>query len=98
MGEQSRGRGSRSKEPEQRKRHNLTFRVRERLRADLEAVAEANGRSVREEIEARLEQSLTERDLLTRVFGNEDVILFAKIFAGIVQVAQAITNKSWKED
>src|SRR3712207_2785522 len=98
MEQQRRKRGGQPKEPEERKRNNLTFRVRDRLKVDLEAAAAAGGRSVSEEIEHRLEQTLTERDMLTRFFGSEDVIVFSKMFAGMVQVAQALTNKSWKDD
>lgn len=39
------------------KRNNLTFRARDGLRNELKAAAEANGRSMSEEIEFRLEQS-----------------------------------------
>jgi len=62
---QRRRRGGQIKAPSERKRNNLTFRARDRLRAALEAEAAENGRSLSEEIEARLEQSLFVQNLLT---------------------------------
>lgn len=47
-------RGGQPKPAAERKRNNLTFRVRDQMRADLEAAAAASGRSVSEEIEYRL--------------------------------------------
>lgn len=44
--------------PEARKRNNVTLRLRDRLRAALQAEADANGRSLSEEMETRLERSL----------------------------------------
>jgi uncharacterized protein (DUF1778 family) len=47
----------RRKPPTERKRNNLTFRVRDQLKADLEKAAAASNRSVSEEIEFRLGQA-----------------------------------------
>jgi hypothetical protein len=49
-----------------RKRNNLTFRARDALKADLAASAEANQRSLSEEIEHRLENSF----VYERVIGD----------------------------
>jgi hypothetical protein len=49
-----RRRGGQPKPPAERKRNNLTFRARDRLRTDLEKAAAAAQRSVSEEIEHRL--------------------------------------------
>lgn len=49
-----RRRGGQPKPASQRKRNNLTFRVRDQLRADLVAAAADSGRSVSQEIEFRL--------------------------------------------
>src|SRR4051794_14236950 len=67
---QRRRRGGQVKAPSERKRNNLTFRARDRLKAALEAEAALNGRSLSEEIEARLEQSLLVQNLLT---GSEEI-------------------------
>lgn len=42
----------------ERKRINVTLRMRASVRASMQAVAEENGRSLSEEIEARLERTL----------------------------------------
>jgi hypothetical protein len=55
--EPKRRRGGQRKPAAERKRNNLTFRVRDQLRADLEQAAAANQRSVSEEIEHRIERS-----------------------------------------
>jgi hypothetical protein len=55
---QKRRRGGQPKDPEQRKRNNLTFRVRDQLKAALEAAATASGRSVSEEVEFRVTRDL----------------------------------------
>jgi hypothetical protein len=49
-----RRRGGQPKPAAQRKRNNLTFRVRDQLRERLEKAAAANDRSISEEIEHRL--------------------------------------------
>jgi hypothetical protein len=50
-------RGGQPKPAAERKRNNLTFRARDQLKADLEKAADANNRSVSEEIEYRLGQA-----------------------------------------
>lgn len=45
----------------------FTLRMREDLRAKIEAAAEANGTSMNIEIIERLERSLTEADILKRI-------------------------------
>ncbi len=46
--------------PERRKRNNVTLRVRDDLKRQLKAAAQANGRSLSEEMEFRLEQAFQE--------------------------------------
>jgi hypothetical protein len=52
-----RPRGGQPKPASLRKRHNQTFRIRDQLKTKLATAAEANRRSVSEEIEHRLELS-----------------------------------------
>src|SRR4051812_40741487 len=61
---QRRPRGGQLKDPAERKRNNLTFRARDRLKASLEAEAGNNGRSVSEEIEHRLERSFNRDEMM----------------------------------
>jgi len=56
MTEQSK-RGRPPKSVEDRKRNNLTMRMRDATKEKLEREARANGRSLSEEAEARIEQS-----------------------------------------
>ena len=45
-------------EPARRRRNNVTIRLRDQAKAALQVAAQANGRSLSEEIEVRLERSL----------------------------------------
>jgi predicted HicB family RNase H-like nuclease len=47
--------------PEQRKRNNVTLRLRDKLKQQLAEQADANGRSLSEEMEYRLEYSIYSR-------------------------------------
>lgn len=51
----------------ERKRNNLTFRLRDGLRTDLVAEASANGRSLSEEVEFRLELSFRDDNIVERL-------------------------------
>jgi len=59
-------RGRPAKAPMERKRRNLTMRVRDALRDSLGAAAAASGRSLSEEAEFRLEQSFMADDIVER--------------------------------
>jgi hypothetical protein len=59
------------------KRAQFNTRLRPSLKAALDAAARANGRSVSEEVEARLEQSLT----LETFLGGRDALIMAATFA-----------------
>ncbi len=62
--DQPRKRGGQPKDPAERKRNNLTFRVRDRIRSILEEAATEAGRSVSEEIEYRVERSFQDDRIL----------------------------------
>jgi hypothetical protein len=61
---QKRKRGGQPKPAAERKRNNMTFRVRDSLRAELQASADKHQRSVSEEIEYRLEHSFQAERIL----------------------------------
>jgi hypothetical protein len=63
-----------------RKRNNLTFRTRDQLRAQLEKVAAAAGRSVSEEIEYRLTLSFSHDDAFGDPAMRRIAILMATTF------------------
>lgn len=55
-------------------RGNLTFRIRDEVRKTLQDNAAANQRSLSEEVEARLERSLREDELVSRIESLEETI------------------------
>lgn len=55
-----RNRGGQPKPAAERKRNNLTFRVRDNLKSQLQASADENQRSLSKEIECRLERSFVD--------------------------------------
>lgn len=67
---------------EEKKRHNMTFRVRSDLRTAIEKMAEANGRSLSEQIEFYVERSIEEElshKLPTTLTGRSDNSPDAKV-------------------
>jgi len=71
--EQAKRRGRPPKPEGEKRRGNLTFRVRAHLRYLLQLRANRSGRSLSEEIEYRLERSLAEEVLL---YGVQDPLIF----------------------
>ena len=67
---QKRPRGGQVKDPLERKRNNLTFRVRDELKSGLESEAAKNSRSLSAEIEYRLEQSFVEPEYRLAVINH----------------------------
>jgi hypothetical protein len=76
--EKKRTRGRPPKPPGERKRNNVTIRMRDELKAALEAAAVQNQRSLSEEIEGRLEQAFA----IARVFGGEEVAEIQHVMSG----------------
>ncbi|MEQ9642504.1 MAG: hypothetical protein RIM84_20925 [Alphaproteobacteria bacterium] len=70
--EKPRGRGRPPLNPAERRRNNVTIRMRDALKDQLQADANANGRSLSEEIEVRLEASFGADD--TAVGGAIEII------------------------
>jgi hypothetical protein len=79
--EAKRSRGRPPKPSEARKRNVLTIRVRDRLKADLEAAAAENQRSLSEEAEFRLEWALRTDKLLSQALE----IAYGRELAGLVR-------------
>jgi hypothetical protein len=79
MAEPKRGRGRPPKAIEARKRNNVTIRVRDALKQQLETQAEANQRSLSEETEARLERSFDRQGLLAAL-----ELAFGRQMAGVL--------------
>lgn len=98
----TRQRGRPTIEPSQRKRNNVTVRVRDKTKERLAAAAAQNGRSLSEEIEARLEESfLTKTAMLKRLeseFAGPHNFALAKMIAFISGEIEKATNVRWTDD
>jgi hypothetical protein len=80
------------------KRGNFTFRVREALREQLIAAAEAQKLSVSEEIERRLEASFTTIGAVSEMFGGKENAQLLFAFAVAIQGLERVTGKPWWTD
>ncbi len=69
----------------------LKARMKEPLRAKLEAAAEARGVSLNAEMIHRLERSFAE-------FGKEETFLVVRLLANAIQTIEAVTGKNWMDD
>jgi len=76
--------------PEQRKRNNVTLRLRDELKQKLEKGARATGRSLSEEMEFRLEQSSASDD----EFGGAE---YRSIFQVLGAAAKFIERRTGKD-
>ena len=87
----------------------LKARMKEPLRAKLEAAAEARGVSLNAEMIHRLEQSFAEEKTQSFVeavaaggvyasFGRDDIFLAARLLANTIQMIEARTGKIWMDD
>jgi hypothetical protein len=77
--------------PGKRRGASMGFRPTPGIRGKLEEAAKANGRSMSQEIESRLERSFVE-------FGREDIFLVARLLATAIQTIEAVTGKIWMDD
>lgn len=82
--------GRPSKPAGERKRNNLTLRIRDKLRSDLARSADHHQRSLSEEAEARLEHSFDREDLFER-FAKD---LGGKGLYGLVKVIAAAMGEA----
>lgn len=99
----NRGRpGPKPRGPFKDKRRTLTTRITERTRQNLERAAEAADRSLSQEIEFRLERSLSDEDARgaerAAEFGGEAVYGFMKRLARIAGIVELKTEAEFGED
>jgi Arc-like DNA binding dprotein len=90
-------RGRPPKTPGEAKRAQFNTRVRPSLKSALDVAAQANRRSVSEEVEARLEQSFS----LETILGSQEALLPAAAFALAGQHAAEATGQpvaDWRND
>ncbi len=83
----------------------LKARMKEPLRAALEAAAEAKGVSLNAEMVHRLEQSFAEEksreeavDAVYDSFGKLETFLLARLLANAIELIEAKTGKNWMDD
>lgn len=82
-------RGPKPKPPEEVRRNNFTFRIRDRMRAQLIEAAEISGRAMSEEAERRLEETFR----FEGEFGE-----VAKLIGMAIKAIEARDGKKWSED
>jgi hypothetical protein len=94
MDQSKRKRGRPPKPEGERRRGNLTFRVRAHLRYLLQLRADRSGRSLSEEIEYRLERSLAEEVLL---YGIQDPMIFLNAVNAITIVLASLERQTGRK-
>ena len=95
----ARGRGRPPIEPSQRKRNNVTVRVRDDTKGRLTAAAALNGRSLSEEIEARLERSLADEETRYEDFGGRGGFEFLRVLGVVAsQLGRQAGRPNWWRD
>ena len=89
-----RKRGRPRKPDSEKRRNNVTFRIRDSLKGILEESAVDAGRSLSEEIESRLEATLVERHF----FGGDVGYEAARLLFAAIKMYENISEASWKDD
>ena len=82
----------------ERKRHNQTFRIDEVLREKLQTAADANQRSISEEVERRIDDSFRDHDFLVRLAGSQEVAGLAVAVMTITRIIEAGTGRKYQDD
>jgi hypothetical protein len=75
----------------------LKVRLREPLRARLEAEAKRNGYSLNSEIVARLEASIRDSELGAIIFGDPQLFGLVDTIARVIRAAELRAGKPWTE-
>jgi hypothetical protein len=77
---------------------HLSVRLRESLRAGLEAEADRNGYSLNTEIVRRLEASLRDDDLGAILFGDREMFALMDTFARLIRAIEILNGKPFTQD
>jgi len=93
MEQPRRNRGRPPKPEHERRRANLTFRVRDHLRQDLERLAAEEGRSISEVIEHRLERSFVEDLILYGEHGPPHIRQAVQTIARVLSSLEMLTGR-----
>jgi hypothetical protein len=76
----------------------LKLRLREPLRARLEAEAKSMGYSLNTEIVRRLEASIRDEDIGAIIFGDAQMFGLMDFLARIIRAIEIDTDKAWTKD
>ena len=92
-----RGPGRPRKRPLDAGRRNVTFRVKDETYEQITTAAAAAGRSISEEIEARIDGSFSEPDLQNRLGSIENLRLVLAI-GDAISLVETVSRRKWVED
>jgi hypothetical protein len=76
----------------------FSTRITPKLRAALECEAERSKRSLSQEVEWRLRQSIEQAEKLERIWGEPRNRALAQIVSRLARGVEAFTGASWRED
>src|SRR5688572_8692334 len=80
------------------RRNPLNLRATDELREKLEAAASASGRSLTQELEARLLQTFKHEDALVERFGSPETVRLVMTLGDAINLVETITRRRWTED
>ena len=89
-----RKRGRPRKPDSEKRRNNVTIRMKDDLKRRLEEAADSQGRSLSEEIEFSLERRFLEE----AAYGGKELNGLLMLMVGAAEIIQARTEKSWSSD
>jgi hypothetical protein len=84
--------------PEEQRRSNLTFRVRNQLRARLLTAAQESDRSLSQELEIRLENSIAQEDGAAAYLGGSHNALLMRVITSVVSLIEANERAKWTDN
>ena len=87
-------RGRPRKPDSEKRRNNVTIRMKDDLKRRLEEAADSQGRSLSEEIEFSLERRFLEE----AAYGGKELNGLLMLMVGAAEIIQARTEKSWSSD
>lgn len=102
MREASKRRGRPPKKASERKRNNVTTRLRDETKRALEVEAEKAGHSLSEEIEFRLDQSFSDErartERLYREAGGSHNYALGKLIVELAHIIEIVAGAGWTDD
>jgi len=84
--------------PGERRGASMGFRPTPEIRAKLEQAAHENGRSMSQEVEARLEASFLDEEARNREMGGKELRALFRLLGAAAEIIEARTGKNWSED